>query len=49
MIKELQYPFDAEYILTKKKSIRRKLLAEPVSRMKKGLPFLEVRLQVILS
>ena len=39
-MKELQYPFDAEYILTKKKSIKRQLLADGTQRMKKHVAIL---------
>lgn len=39
-MKELQYPFDAEYILKKSKSIRRTLLAQPVERLKKKIAVL---------
>lgn len=37
---ELQYPFDAEQILKKKKSIRRKLLADNTLRIKKKIAIL---------
>lgn len=39
-MKELQYPFDSEYILTKKKSIKRLLLADGNSRIKKNIAIL---------
>lgn len=34
-MKELQYPFDSEYIIKKKKSIKRTLLADGTARLKK--------------
>lgn len=40
MIKELEYPFDAEYILKKKKSIKKTLLNEPTKRIKKKIAIL---------
>lgn len=39
-MKELQYPFDSEYILTKKKSIKRTLLADESTRIKKNIAIL---------
>lgn len=39
-MKELQYPFDVEYILTKKKRIRRQLLADNSNRIKKKIAIL---------
>ena len=39
-MKELQYPFDANYILSKKKSIRRQLLADGRERIKKKIAIL---------
>ncbi len=39
-MKELQYPFDAEFILTKKKSIRRELLNDGSVRIKKNIAIL---------
>lgn len=39
-MKELEYPFDANYILTKKKSIRRKLLAANAQFMEKNVAIL---------
>lgn len=39
-MKELQYPFDSEYILTKKKAIKRQLLADGSLRMKKHIAIL---------
>lgn len=40
MMKELQYPFDASYILKKKKSIRRELLADGTIRIHKKIAVL---------
>jgi FkbH-like protein len=40
MMKELQYPFDAGYILSKKKSIKRQLLADGTERIKKKIAIL---------
>lgn len=37
---ELQYPFDSEYVLTKKKSIKRLLLADGSQRIKKNIAIL---------
>lgn len=54
MIKELEYPFDAEYLLKKKKSIKRALLEQPVEYIKKRVAILggstthEVRLMLEL-
>ncbi len=39
-MKELQYPFDSEYILKKKKSIKRMLLAEQAPRIQKRIAVL---------
>lgn len=39
-MQELQYPFDSEYILKKSKSIKRKLLEEPVARVPKKIAVL---------
>lgn len=39
-MKELEYPFDADYIVSKKKSIKRQLLADGTSRMKKKVAIL---------
>jgi FkbH-like protein len=39
-MKELQYPFDAGYILSKKKSIKRQLLADGTERIKKKIAIL---------
>lgn len=39
-MKELQYPFNANYILSKKKSIRRQLLADGRERIKKNIAIL---------
>lgn len=39
-MQELQYPFDSEYIIKKAKSIKRTLLAEPVSRIRKNIAVL---------
>ena len=36
-MKELEYPFDAEYIIKKRKSIKRQLLADGSSRLKKKI------------
>ena len=36
-MKELEYPFDANYILSKKKSIRKKLLADATGMIDKGV------------
>lgn len=40
MLQELEYPFDSEYILKKSKSIRRRLLADGTSRLKKKIAVL---------
>lgn len=40
MLKELEYPFDNEYILKKAKSIRRTLLADGTTRLKKKIAVL---------
>ena len=40
MMKELLYPFDADYILTKKKSIKRQLLADGSERISKKIAIL---------
>jgi FkbH-like protein len=40
MMKELQYPFDAGYILSKKKSIKRQLLTDGTERIKKKIAIL---------
>lgn len=40
MLRELEYPFDAEYILKKAKSIKRQLLADGSSRIKKKIAVL---------
>ncbi len=40
MLKELAYPFDAEYILKKKKSIKKALTALPSERLKKKVAIL---------
>lgn len=40
MLQELEYPFDSEYILKKSKSIRRCLLADDTSRLKKRIAVL---------
>lgn len=34
MMRELEYPFNAEYLIKKKKSIKRELLKEPIKRIK---------------
>ena len=39
-MKELQYPFDANYILTKKKSIRRELLKDTSGMLRKNIAIL---------
>ena len=39
-MKELIYPFDATYILTKKKSIKRQLLSDGSKRIKKNVAIL---------
>lgn len=39
-MKELEYPFDANYILSKKKSIRKKLLADPSGMIEKNVAVL---------
>lgn len=39
-MKELQYPFDANYILTKKKNIRRRLLEDKCGRIEKKIAIL---------
>ena len=39
-MQELQYPFDSEHILKKSKSIKRKLLEEPVARIPKKIAVL---------
>lgn len=39
-MKELEYPFDADMLLRKKKSIRRQLLAEPTARIQKKIAVL---------
>lgn len=40
MLTELQYPFDAEYIIKKRKSLRRTLLADGSKRLKKKIAVL---------
>lgn len=40
MMKELEYPFDAEYLLENKKKIRRKLLERPIAFMQKKIAIL---------
>lgn len=40
MLKELEYPFDNDYILKKKKSIKRQLLSDGTSRIKKRVAVL---------
>lgn len=39
-MRELQYPFDADFIMTKKKSIRRELLSDGSNRIKKNIAIL---------
>lgn len=38
-MKELEYPFDSGYIINKKKSIKKALLADGSKRTKKKSPF----------
>lgn len=40
MMRELEYPFDNHFILSKKRAIKRKLLAEDVSRIRKKIAIL---------
>lgn len=40
IVKELQWPFDGEYIVKKKRSIKKKLLAEDTNRIKKKIAIL---------
>ena len=39
-MKELEYPFDGDYILKKKKSIRRALLEDGTQRIRKNIAIL---------
>ncbi|MCR4705031.1 MAG: HAD family hydrolase, partial [Lachnospiraceae bacterium] len=40
MLRELEYPFNAEYILTKKKSLRKALLSDGSARISKKIAIL---------
>ena len=39
-MKELEYPFDVEYVMKKRKSIKRTLLADGSNRLKKKIAVL---------
>lgn len=47
-MQELNYPFDPSYIIKKRKSIKRELLADGSARIKRKSPFLVVLQQTKL-